>query len=234
MQKPTPRSLSDCHAVIMGVGGLGSAAALYLAAAGVGRLTLWDPDVVDISNLHRQIIHDMAHLGAPKVRSAASRLLHRHPQLAVDIRQDPPEAITLGHALYTADIVLDGTDNFEARYLINRLSVQTRTPLVSAAAIGVQGQLMLFDLRHPQAPCYRCLFPDDADDTALRCVDNGVLGPVVGVMGSLQAQMAVNVLRRTPTAAGDLLRWDALSGRWQRSVFVQDPHCPLCAVGAFS
>ena len=206
------QKLISSHALIIGLGGLGSPASLYLAAAGVGHLTLVDFDTVELSNLQRQIIHRNADLGRPKVESARDNLLALNPEIRIDTLQGPLDDAALHAAAQRADIILDCTDNFAARHAINRASVATGTPLVSAAAIRLEGQLAVFDPRDTASPCYHCLYPETAETEQETCTQNGILAPVVGSLGTLQALEAIKVLLNLgEPLRGRLMLFDALS-----------------------
>ena len=221
-------ALLNANALVVGLGGLGSPAALYLAAAGVGALTLADHDVVEVTNLQRQIIHDQDSLGIPKVESAARRIRAINPevrvcQIAAKLTGEP-----LREAVRDADVVLDGTDNFAARYAINAACIAERTPLVSGAAIRMEGQVAVFDPRRPDAPCYQCLYRDAADET-LNCAQNGVAAPLVGIIGSVQAMEAMKVLANVGEAlVGHVLYLDAKRMEWRKLKLPKDPDCPAC------
>lgn len=219
--------LTESHALIIGLGGLGSPVALYLAAAGVGRLTLVDDDQVDLSNLQRQVIHDSDSIGQAKVASAARRIAAINPGCQthpVPRRLDEEE---LGGLVQQADVVLDCSDNFATRFMINRQCHAAHTPLVSGAAIRWEGQLAVFSYGEGEA-CYRCLYGEGGEED-LRCSQNGVAAPLVGIIGSLQAQEALKVL----SGAGEPLRnqlliIDTLHPQWQTLKLRPDPACPVC------
>lgn len=218
------------RALVVGAGGLGSSAAFYLAGAGLGHIVLADDDVVELSNLQRQILHTSSRVDVPKALSGQEALHALNP----DIRVEPVVARLEGAALEAqvaaADIVLDCCDNFATRHAINRACVKYRKPLVSGAAIRFSGQVSVYDLRSSQSPCYHCLFPDTPDVTELRCATTGVLGPLVGIIGSVQAAEALKLLARMgEPLAGRLLCLDALSMQWQTVRFRPDPGCPVCA-----
>lgn len=225
------QALLDAHALVVGLGGLGSPSALYLAAAGVGSLTLVDHDTVDVSNLQRQIIHDQASVGSPKVASAAARIASLSPQTSVKTiagRLDGPE---LDAVVADADVVLDGTDNFVARYAINAACVRNKTPLVSGAAIRLEGQVTVIDPRRDDAPCYRCLY-GDAGDEALNCAENGVAAPLVGIVGSVQAMEAMKIIAGVgESLAGYVLHLDAKRMEWRKLRLTKDPDCLTCGPG---
>ncbi len=221
--------LRAAHALIVGLGGLGAPAAMYLAAAGVGRLTLADGDTVDLPNLQRQVIHHNADIGRAKVESARERLLAINPAtdihgLAVRLAADALDA-----AVRDADVVLDCTDNFATRFALNAACLRAGKPLVSGAAIRMEGQLSVFDARRADSPCYRCLYPE-GPELAESCGETGVLAPLVGVIGSLQAIEAIKLITGIgETLVGRLLLFDALSLEWRELRLPKDPHCPICA-----
>ena len=221
--------LLDAKVLIVGVGGLGSPAALYLAAAGVGRLTLCDNDTVDFSNLQRQIIHRTGTVGLPKVDSARRAIGEINPDVdcvALPERVDQERLLEL---VGDADVVLDCCDNFATRYAVNRACVLLRKPLVSGAAILTHGQLAVFDLRRDDAPCYNCLFSEDSESPELRCATTGVFAPLVGVIGTLQAAEAIKLLAGIERGLSSrLLFVDALDMNFMRSELRRDPSCKVC------
>ncbi len=219
----------DSHALIIGAGGLGSPAALYLASAGIGRITLVDDDTVDFTNLQRQIMHTQARVDQPKALSGQAALQAINP----DIEIVPLTTRLSGQALVdlvgTADLVLDCTDNFATRHAINRACVHHRKPLVSGAAIRFDGQISVYDLRHDTAPCYHCLFPEGEDVEEVRCAVMGVFAPLTGIIGSMQAAEALKLAAGIgETLNGRLLLLDALSMTWRNIKFQQDPACAVC------
>ncbi|MFC4444884.1 HesA/MoeB/ThiF family protein [Castellaniella denitrificans] len=222
--------LLAARALIVGAGGLGSPAALYLAAAGVGRITLVDDDLVELSNLQRQILHDMTGLGRPKAESGRDALLALNPDVRVRALVERLDDARLCELALDADVVLDCSDNFATRHAINRACVAARTPLVSGAAIKFSGQISVYDLRDADAPCYHCLFPEADDVEELRCATTGVLGPLVGMVGSVQAAEAIKVITGMgEPLVGRLLSVDALRMQWHTIRFRRDPGCPACA-----
>lgn len=221
-------TLAQSHAIIFGLGGLGSPASLYLAAAGIGELTLVDYDVVDDSNLQRQIVHTEATIDMAKVDSAKQQLsaLNSHIKInAVDKKLNEEQ---LADLVKTADIVLDCTDNFSARFAINRACFMHKKPLVSGAAIRWEGQLSTYDFRNPESPCYQCLYAEDSGQE-LTCSQNGVLSPVVGMVGSMQAIEAVKALIGLPTLTGKLMIIDAYSMMIRTLNLKKDPNCNHCS-----
>ena len=214
--------------LIIGMGGLGAPAALYLAAAGVGTLALVDDDQVELSNLQRQILHGDADIGRPKVESARDSLLRLNPELITELLAERLDGDALQAQVARADVVVDATDNFSSRFAINAACVATRTPLVSGAAIRFEGQLSVFDPRREDSPCYRCLYRDEGEQQQT-CSENGVLAPVVGVIGSLQAVETIKLLSGiAEPLVGRLLIWDALSMEWRNMRLRKDPACPVC------
>ncbi|WP_237247149.1 HesA/MoeB/ThiF family protein [Sideroxyarcus emersonii] len=222
--------LLDSRVLIIGLGGLGSPAALYLAASGVGQLTLCDHDTVDFSNLQRQIIHRTGMAGQSKVVSAQAALREINPEVecvAVPIRAD--EAL-LRELAAQADVVLDCSDNFVTRYAVNRACLARRKPLVSGAAIQFHGQVAVFDYRRDDAPCYNCLFPEDSEAEELRCATTGVFSPLVGIIGTLQAAEALKLLIGIERGlSGKLLSVNALDMNILRSNLSKDPACRTCS-----
>ncbi|MQY50707.1 HesA/MoeB/ThiF family protein [Rhodocyclus gracilis] len=215
--------------LIVGAGGLGSPAALYLASAGVGHLVLADGDTVDLSNLQRQILHRADRVGVAKAISGQQTLADINPHIVVDAIASRLEGEALAEQVAAADVVLDCCDNFATRQAINRACVRHRTPLVSGAAIRFSGQLAVFDRRDEDAPCYECLFPEGDEVNPPRCATTGVFAPLTGVIGALQAAEALRlVIGCGDAATGRLLRYDALRLQWRESRLIRDPGCPVC------
>lgn len=222
--------LDAARVLVVGAGGLGSPVALYLAAAGVGHLVLADHDVVDLTNLQRQIAHDMASLGENKARSAARRMAAMNPEIEILPLERRLEGDDLDGQVAAADLVLDCSDNFATRHAVNRACVAHRKPLVSGAAVRFDGQISVFDLRRPDAPCYACLFPENARDAEMRCAEFGVFAPLVGVVGALQAAEALKLLMGIGLSlSGRLLLYNALDADWRTLRLKRDPACPVCA-----
>lgn len=220
--------LLDSSVLIVGLGGLGSPAALYLAGAGVGRLVLADDDHVDLSNLQRQIIHNTADLERPKTDSAADRLTALNPGIDIQRLDQRLLGEQLNQAVSQVDLVLDCTDNFTTRQALNQACVALRRPLVSGAAIRLQGQVSVFDLREQSSPCYQCLY-GDGDDATLSCSEAGVIGPLVGMVGSLQALEALKLLAGFgKPLTGRLLLIDALQSHFRELRIQRDPGCACC------
>ena len=222
------QQLLDARVLIIGAGGLGSAAALYLASAGIGHITIADHDKVELSNLQRQILHRHQDIGRPKVDSARETLSSLNPDLQVTGLRARLDAEQLAALIEPVDLVVDGSDNFATRFAVNAACVQQHTPLVSGAAIRMEGQLAVFDSRRADSPCYRCLYRE-GEEPDQTCTDNGVLAPVVGVIGSLQALEAIKVLLNLgETLCGRLLLFDALYSEWRSLILRKDPACPVC------
>ncbi len=216
------------HVLIIGAGGLGSPAALYLASAGVGTLSIADGDTVDLSNLQRQILHTEARIGQSKTLSAQATLHTTNPECRV-LPLPRLEGGALIEAVSQADVVLDCSDNFATRYALNRACVTAKKPLISGAAIRLTGQVFVMDPRQSNAPCYACLYPEDSTDEDLRCATTGILAPLTGVIGCMQAVEAIKLLGDFGTTASGLLqRYDALSGIWSSARVQHDPACPAC------
>jgi adenylyltransferase/sulfurtransferase len=223
------RRLLDSRALIVGLGGLGSPAAMYLAASGVGHLTLVDFDHVELSNLQRQIIHRTSDLGRHKVQSARDRLLELNPDITVTALPRALDDEDLKQEVARADVVLDASDNFETRFELNRACVNTETPLVSGAAIRMEAQITVFQPAHPDSPCYRCLYADESG-AGESCVAFGVLAPLLGVIGSLQAVEALKLLLGIGSSlTGRVMLFDALQMEWRTLRLRKDPHCPVCS-----
>lgn len=221
--------LRAARALIVGLGGLGSPVALYLAAAGVGTLAIADHDRVDLSNLQRQIAHCSNDIGRAKVESARDAMLALNPGTSIIGMAGRLEGEALAEQVALADVVLDCSDNFATRFAVNAACVRARTPLVSGAAIRLEGQVAVFRADRPDSPCYRCLYKDEGE-LAETCTQTGVLAPLVGVIGSLQALEALKVLMDLGTTlAGRLLLFDAEHMEWRTLRLRKDPACPVCA-----
>ncbi len=229
------RRLRQSRVLVLGAGGLGAPAAFYLAAAGVGHLRIVDHDVVERSNLHRQIIHTEASVGAPKVESARERLLALNPRIEVEAVRQRVTSDNVDALMDGVDVVLDGSDNFPLRYLLNDACIKHARPLVYAAIERFDGQVSVFDAgrRRGEAPCYRCLFPEPPPPQfAPNCAEAGVLGVLPGLAGVMQATEVLKLLLEIgEPLAGRLLRFDALGMRFRETRVRPDPGCPLCAPG---
>ena len=217
------------HALVIGAGGLGSAALLYLAASGFGRITVADGDRVDLTNLQRQVVHRIDSIGEPKAASAARTLAAINPEVRVEALTERAGEGRIAELAARADVVLDCSDNFPTRHAINRACVAARRPLVSGAAIRFDGQVAVFDLRRDGAPCYQCLFAEDAQPAEDRCATMGVFAPLVGIIGTFQALEAIKLVAGIgESLAGRLLLFDALAGRWHEVRLARDAHCRVC------
>lgn len=229
------RTLMESRALIIGVGGLGSPAAMYLAAAGVGTLVLCDDDRVDLSNLQRQIAHHTDEIGKAKVDSAR-RTLHRlNPEVSVMVIPRRLQREGLIEEVRRSHVVLDCSDNFRTRFDVNSACVAARTPLVSGAAIRFEGQVAVFDVRSEQGPCYHCLFPNEQEERDESCARSGVAAPVPGIIGSVQAMEALKLLLGIGRPSnGRLLLLDALNMEWNTLLVRKHPDCPTCSAAGDS
>ncbi len=216
------------HALIIGAGGLGSPAALYLASAGIGTLTLVDDDTVDMTNLQRQIMHTTARVGRNKVDSGKQALEEINPTIEIVALKERVMGERLEELVSRASVVLDCTDNFATRHAINRACVAQRVPLVSGAAIRFDGQVSVFDARR-DAPCYACLFPEDQQFDEINCATMGVFAPIVGIVGSMQAAEALKIVAGIgESLAGRLLLLDARTMEWTSIKVARNPTCNVC------
>lgn len=221
--------LLGSHALVIGAGGLGSPAAMYLACAGVGRITVIDDDTVDLTNLQRQIGHRTETVGLPKVDSLRQTLLGLNPLVQVTTLQVRADDTLLNERVPQADVVLDCCDNFQTRHAVNCACVTHRKPLVSGAAIQFDGQVSVYDSRSPEAPCYACTFAPDVAFEEVRCATMGVFAPLVGIIGAVQAAEALKLI----TGAGEpltgrLLMLDGRRMEWNEIRMPRNPHCPVC------
>lgn len=222
--------LLEARAVVIGAGGLGSPAALYLGSAGVGELVLVDDDDVDLTNLQRQIAHSLERVGQPKVESARQAVHALNPEVLVRTFRRRADAALLDELLPGTDVVLDCSDNYATRQLINAACVRHGVPLVSGAAIRFDAQVSVFDTRHPDSPCYACVFAPDTAPEETRCSTLGVFSPLVGIIGSLQAAEALKLLTGAgPSLAGRLLMLDARTMEWNQMRLSRQPGCSVCA-----
>ena len=222
--------LLAAHALIIGVGGLGSPVALYLGTAGVGRLTIVDHDTVDVTNLQRQIAHNLARVGKPKAESARDTIAAINPDVQVLPLVERADAARLDVLVRDADVVVDCSDNFATRHAVNAACVAHRKPLVSGAAIGFDGQVSVYDTRDAQAPCYACLFPAEATFEEVQCATMGVFAPLVGIIGSVQAAEALKLLAGIGSSlAGRLQMLDARAMAWTEIRLARNADCGVCA-----
>jgi molybdopterin/thiamine biosynthesis adenylyltransferase len=221
--------LKQAKAVIVGAGGLGSPAAMYLASSGIGHLTIVDDDMIDLGNLQRQIAFRNSDINHPKAKRLREALLALNPDIHVEAVCKRADGELLSQLAANADILLDCCDNFASRFAINQASLETKTPLVSGAAIRFQGQVSVFDPRLENSPCYRCLYHQEADSPQETCSDRGIFAPLVGIIGSIQAAEAIKILLNIgQPLAGQLLTIDALSMTPRQIKLPKDSQCPAC------
>lgn len=223
------QKLLDSHVLIIGMGGLGSPVAMYLASAGIGQLTVVDDDQVELSNLQRQIAHSQHDIGKNKTDSAKETLLSLNPDIKVHTISHRLNEDELTNEVKKSDLVIDATDNFATRFAINRACVKTKTPLVSGAAIRMEAQVSVFNPQQTDSPCYRCLYKE-GEELDESCSETGVLAPLVGIIGSIQALEAIKVLLNLgKTLTGKLLVLDATTMEWRNVKLKKDPACPVCS-----
>jgi len=222
--------LLEARVLVIGVGGLGSPVAMYLAASGIGHMVLVDDDVVDLSNLQRQIVHTTDRVGTPKAESARQTLSALNPEITIDAINERLTGDALDAEVRAADLVVECTDSFASRFEVNRACVATSTPLVSGAAIRMEGQVTVFPLNEDDAPCYRCVYPERGE-LEERCADTGVLGSLVGIIGCVEATEAIKLLTNLgEPLSGRLLMLDARRMSWNEFRVRKDPTCPVCSV----
>lgn len=220
----------NSRVLIIGAGGLGSAAALFLGSSGVGQITICDDDRVDLTNLQRQIIHNTESIGERKVDSAKKTLNLINPEVTVDTIESRISGDHLDELVDQVSVVLDCSDNFETRHNVNKACVKSKTPLISGASIKFDGQLVVFDSRQPNSPCYQCLFPEEKNLEETRCAVMGVFSPLVGIIGTAQAAEALKLISGTGQQSwGKLFLFDALSFEWRSIKLNKDHACPVCA-----
>ena len=223
------RRLLAAHALVVGAGGLGSPVALFLGSAGVGQITIIDGDVVDLTNLQRQIAHDLASVGMPKATSAARSIAAVNPNVAVTALHERAESARLAELVGAADVVIDCSDNFITRHAVNAACVAHGRPLVAGAAIGFDGQLSVYDTRSSESPCYACVFPPDLAFGDVACAAMGVFAPLVGVIGSLQAAEALKLIIGIGNGlVGRLQMLDARAMEWTEMRVLRNSDCPVC------
>ena len=224
------QKINDSTILIIGMGGLGSPTALYLAATGVGHIVIADFDQVELSNLQRQIIHSTSDIGDDKVNSAKAKLLELNPNITVTVANEIMHSDNLASLIKDVDIVLDGTDNFESRFEINKACVECHKPLISAAVIRFEGQISVFKGYEVDQPCYQCLYSEEGNGRE-SCVENGVLAPVAGLVGTIQALQAIKVLLGLgEQLCGELLLIDGLDLSFRKVKIVKDSECPICGL----
>ncbi len=222
----------NARVLIIGAGGLGSPAALYLASAGIGKITLADGDTVDLTNLQRQILHTHDRIGQLKAVSGQTALAQINPEVIVEPVTERLEGERLDSLIAEADAVLDCCDNFDTRHAVNRACVKHRVPLISGAAVRFSGQISVFDPRQDESPCYHCLFPEGEDVEEMRCAVTGVFAPLTGIIGAMQAAEALKTLSGAgEPLIGRLLLLNGLTMEWRSVRFSKDPHCSVCGDG---
>jgi molybdopterin-synthase adenylyltransferase len=222
--------LNAAHALVIGAGGLGSPAAMYLASAGVGHLTVVDPDVVDLTNLQRQIAHSTERVGSPKVESLRTTLRALNPTIGLTMLQSRVDSASLPALIAQADVVVDCCDNYATRHAVNAACVAQQKPLVSGAAIRFDGQLAVFDARLDDSPCYACAFAPDAQPAETQCATMGVFAPLVGIVGAMQAAEALKLLLNIGgDTSGRYRMFDALSMEWTEMRLPRQANCPVCS-----
>lgn len=225
------QKLIDSHVLIIGAGGLGSPVSLYLAASGIGHITISDFDTVDLTNLQRQIVHQTSSIGTNKAESAKAALARINPEVLTETITYKTSTTEIRDIARNCDLIIDCSDNFETRYSLNKICLELKIPLVSGAAIGFEGQVTVFDFRNDDTPCYECLFPQSSDSEELRCAESGVFSPLVGIIGTTQAAEALKLLMGIGRSLqGRLLLLDALNMEWRTINLKRDPKCPCCGV----
>jgi len=223
-------NLINSHILVVGAGGLGSAASIYLAASGVGKITICDFDNVDLSNLQRQILHTDKFIGINKALSAKSTLENINPEVKIFGIQEKLDIKEMKKVAKEVDVIIDCSDNFLTRYSLNQIAYDLKKPLVSGAAIGFDGQVSVFDFRDKNTPCYQCLFPDSGEDEELRCSDHGVFSPLVGIIGCTQAAEAMKLILKVGNSLmGRLLILESKNMDWKTLKVPKDPHCTVCS-----
>jgi len=221
--------LCQSSVLVIGAGGLGSPALMYLAASGIGNLIVCDGDQVDLTNLQRQIIHDNQSIGLAKTLSAKQTLTKINPEINVTTVQEKVDAAQLLHLVATADAVIDACDNFATRSLINQACVIHKKPLISGAVVRFEGQVSVFDLSQPGSPCYHCLYPMEGEQEDMPCAIMGVFSPIAGIIGCVQAAETIKTLLNIGESLnGRLLLLDALTMNWRSAKVNKDPRCPVC------
>lgn len=223
-------TLLRSHVLIIGMGGLGSPASMYLAASGIGNLTICDGDEVDLTNLQRQIVHRTDAIGLPKTLSARQTLAGINPETGITVITQHADKEKLSELVATADLVIDASDRFNTRDALNHACIRFRKPLVSGAVIGFGGQVTVFDLRHDTSPCYHCLFPEDSTNENIRCATMGVFAPLAGIIGCMQAAEAIKVLLEMgETLNGRVLLLDGMTMTWRSVRLGKDTTCSACS-----
>ena len=225
------QKLLDSHVLVVGLGGLGSPASIYLASSGIGELTLCDFDKVELSNLQRQIVHTEDMLQINKAQSAKSFISSINSNININVvdKKLSENEFDLYVKKNSVDAILDCSDNFQTRYSVNKVAFKNKKPLVSGSAIQFEGQLAIFDFRDNSSACYECLFPDNGEENELRCADHGILAPVVGIIGVMQSLETIKVLLNLSPVKNKLRIFDGKSNEWKTITFKKDKECAICS-----
>jgi len=225
------QKLLDSHVLVVGLGGLGSPASIYLASSGIGELTLCDFDNVELSNLQRQIVHTERNLKNNKAHSAKSFISSINSNININVvdKKLSEKEFDLYIKNNSIDVILDCSDNFQTRYSVNKIAFKNKIPLVSGSAIRFEGQLAIFDFRDNSSACYECLFPDNGEENELRCADHGILAPVVGIIGVMQSLETIKVLLNLSPVKNKLRIFDGKSNEWKTIMFKKDKECAICS-----
>jgi molybdopterin/thiamine biosynthesis adenylyltransferase len=225
------QKLLDSHVLVVGLGGLGSPASIYLASSGIGELTLCDFDNVELSNLQRQIVHAERNLKTNKAHSAKNFLTSINSNININVvdKKLSENEFDLYIKNKSVDVILDCSDNFQTRYSVNKVAFKNKIPLISGSAIRFEGQLAIFDFRDNSSACYECLFPDNGEENELRCADHGILAPVVGIIGVMQSLETIKVLLNLSPVKNKLRIFDGKSNEWKTITFKKDKECAICS-----
>ena len=225
------RKLLDSHVLVVGLGGLGSPASIYLASSGIGELTLCDFDDVELSNLQRQIVHTEDHLKNNKAHSAKGFISSINSNISINVvdKKLSENEFDIYLNKHSVDAILDCSDNFQTRYSVNKVAFKNKIPLISGSAIRFEGQLAIFDFRDNSSACYECLFPDNGEENELRCADHGILAPVVGIIGVMQSLETIKVLLNLSPIKNKLKIFDGKSNEWKTIAFKKDKECAICS-----
>jgi len=225
------QKLLDSHVLVVGLGGLGSPASIYLASSGIGELTLCDFDNVELSNLQRQIVHTEDNLKNNKAHSAKDSISSINSNISINVvdKKLSEKEFDMYVNKHSVDAILDCSDNFQTRYSVNKVAFKNKIPLISGSAIRLEGQLVIFDFRDNSSACYECLFPDNGEENELRCADHGILAPVVGIIGVMQSLETIKVLLNLSPVKNKLRMFDGKSNEWKTITFKKDKECAICS-----
>jgi len=221
-------ALRDACVLVVGMGGLGNPVSMYLAAAGIGKLFLADGDTVDLSNLQRQVLFSPEDINHNKAQQVSERLLKNNPDVEIEVIDEMLDEESMDYYVEQADVVVDCTDNIEARYLMNRACVEHQTPLVIGAATGFDGQQIVIDMRDPQNACYQCLFPKAEKRPVANCKTHGIIGPVLPIIAGMQALQTIKLICQIPAQANQLQLYDGLQNQWRSFAVNKQTDCPIC------